>query len=220
MSKEDEAFNLLVSKIEKMIQQEREKIFQQHFKQLLSKIDALNTSFTTLYNRLLTIIEDKESLKPVFVESSYEKKDFQKRINKILHTLLHDTPSKTPSQVLIMGYFDQAVLKELMEIVRNKKRQVKLISPELSGSRHDQVNREALMKLQEVGGEIKKNKMLHSRIFLVEKPPQVMIGSCDLKSDCLGGRRYDATVWSDHPELVKCTKEFFQRIWDRSNPFA
>lgn len=197
---------------------DNDRIVKEYFEQLMKKFDAFVENYTNLYNQLRMILEDKEYRRPVFIESSFEVKDFEKRIKEILEVLKGTSPSETPTEVLIMGYFDQVVLRDLMELVKTKRRRVKLISPELTGSRHDEVNREALLKLQEAGGEVRTNKMLHARIFLVERMPQVIIGSCDLKSDCLGGRRYDAAVWSDHPELVKSAKQFFHRIWNRSNP--
>lgn len=40
------------------------------------------------------------------------------------------------------------------------------------------------------------------------------MGSGDIKSDCLGGRRFDAGIWSNHPDIIQSAVNFFKRVWD------
>ena len=69
-----------------------------------------------------------------------------------------------------------------------------------------------------MGAEVRFHPMLHARV--VCNSTEVIVGSSDIKSDCLGDRRFDAGVWSNNPVLVQGVNEFFQRVWSESKPLT
>ena len=62
--------------------------------------------------------------------------------------------------------------------------------------------------------------MLHARIFCVPGRQFLIVGSGDLQTDCVGGTRYDAGIWSNYPDLIKSAIDFFKRVWDESDPLS
>lgn len=60
--------------------------------------------------------------------------------------------------------------------------------------------------------------MLHARIFCVPDKRILIVGSGDFQTDCFGGSRFDAGIWSNYPELIKSAIDFFNRVWEESNP--
>ena len=115
-----------------------------------------------------------------------------------------------------MGYFAQALVDRL-KIILARQGKVKIISPELNLNRPaDRTNLDALKRMEKNGAEVKIHPMLHARIFYVDirGRREVIIGSGDIKSDCLGGRRFDAGIWSNHPETISSTIGFFNKVWD------
>lgn len=89
---------------------------------------------------------------------------------------------------------------------------VKIISPigQLE-KRVDKRNLDALRRMEENGAEVRIHRMLHARIFFIIRdtlPWRVIIDSGDLKTYCFGGARFDAGIWSNHPDIMKSTIDF------------
>jgi len=140
-----------------------------------------------------------------FVESS----PTERSLEPILRGLLTNAGS---AELMFAGYFDQYLLKDFQSL--SSKPQIKFISPELTGSKQDQTNLDALKRLSAMGAEIRFHPMLHARMVL--SPTEIIVGSADIKSDCLGGRRYDAGIWTNNPMLIRSGKTFFDKVWAES----
>ena len=60
--------------------------------------------------------------------------------------------------------------------------------------------------------------MLHARFIVT--PEEIIVGSADVKSDCLGGRRYDVCIWSKNPLLISDVKSFADDLWTEATPLS
>ena len=124
------------------------------------------------------------------------------------------------SQICITGYFSESSREELEHLLKLQGRKVRLICQELNiNDRRDKRNLEVLRKLQEAGAEIKVNNRLHARIlvaFSSNEPIRglLILGSFDFNAECMGKERYDAGIKTQHPDLVRAAKVFFERIWN------
>jgi len=159
--------------------------------------------------RLRTIMESKESLIPRFVESSPQIRTYGGMIDNVI------APRHGPElehDLYIMGYFDQIMLDKLLPIARY----VRIISP--SGALRNRRNKDALNRMSRAGAQVRTHPMLHARIFCVPDRRVLIVGSGDLQTDCIGGTRFDAGIWSNYPELIKSTVDFFNRVWEESDP--
>jgi len=156
--------------------------------------------------RLRTIMESRESLIPRFVESSPQIRTYSDMIDSII------SPRHGPLEhnLYMMGYFDQITLDKLLPIARY----VRIISP--SKALENRINRDALNRMSRAGAQVRTHPMLHARIFCVPDRQVLIVGSGDLQTDCFGGRRFDAGVWSNYPELIKSAVDFFNRVWEES----
>jgi len=165
-------------------------------------------------NRLISTIEDKTFMRPQFLESSPAKRTFGEKIERVCDNFARG--SSKGAEIYIAGYFDHHLMDKLKKILRDGGK-VKIISPELTKSRGDQTNLDALKRMEKFGAEVRIHPMLHARIFFVNwagSPWGVIVGSGDIKSDCLGGRRFDAGIWSNYPDIIKSTIDFFNRVWE------
>lgn len=150
-----------------------------------------------------------ESATMTFVESS----PTERSLEPTLRGLLNRADS---GELMLTGYFDQYLLADFQAMSPTSS--IKFISPELSGSKQDRTNLDALKRLQKMGAEIRFHPMLHARMIL--SPTEIIVGSADVKSDCLGGRRYDAGIWSNNPVLVRSGKVFVDKVWSESKPLS
>lgn len=165
-------------------------------------------------DRLTSTIEDESYLRPKFLESSPAQRTFGREVEGILTNILQSRSKKV--EICIMGYFDHESLDKLKEVLAGGGK-VKIIHPELTTSRQDQGNLDALKRIEDNGAEVRIHSMLHARVFYLSKDGQpwgAIVGSGDVKSDCLGGRRFDAAIWSNYPDILKSVVEFFNRVWD------
>jgi len=184
--------------------------------ELQDAIGQTNNQLRDLSNkidRLTSTIEDASYLRPKFLESSPAQRTFGKQVEGILTSVLQ---SSAKVEICIMGYFDHESLDKMKEILARGGK-VKIVHPELSGSKQDQGNLDALKRIEENGGEVRIHPMLHARIFYLGRDGQpwgAIVGSGDIKSDCLGGRRFDAGIWSNYPDIIKSVVDFFNRVWD------
>lgn len=142
-----------------------------------------------------------------FVESSPTERSLEPKLRGLLNTA-------NSGELMLTGYFDQYLLKVFQTLT--PKPAIKFISPELTSSKSDKVNLDALERLGKIGAEVRVHPMLHARMAL--SPTEIIAGSADIKSDCLGGRRYDAGIWSNNPILVRSGKDFFNKVWNESKP--
>ena len=142
-----------------------------------------------------------------FVESS----PTVRSLEPTLRGLLNRTNS---GELVLTGYFDQYLLKDFQAM--SSKPSIKFISPELTKSKQDKINLDALERLSKMGADVRFHSMSHARMVL--SPTEIIVGSADIKSDCLGGRRYDVGVWSNNPILVQSGKVFVDKVWSESKP--
>jgi hypothetical protein len=140
-----------------------------------------------------------------FVESS----PTVRSLEPILRGLFKNAAS---GDLMLAGYFDQYLLKDFQAI--SARPLIRFISPELTASKQDQINLDALDRLSKMGAEVRFHPMLHARMAL--SATEIIVGSEDLKSDCLGGRRYDAGIWTNNPLIIRSGKAFFDKVWGES----
>jgi uncharacterized protein YegP (UPF0339 family) len=178
-----EAFEVVKSELAKQGQIETAEISQE-----ISDISSTAKQTLELTRRLALLAEDKAFLRPEFVESSPGIRTFGKRVGQILDDLLKSKGCKGV-EICIMGYFDQANVDRLKEILA-RGGMVRIISPagqlERGGDRR---NLDALRRMEKNGADVRIHPMLHARIFYVstdEQPLGVIVGSGDLKADCMG----------------------------------
>jgi len=141
-----------------------------------------------------------------FVESSPTERSLEPVLRGLLNRIIS-------GELVITGYFDQYLLKDLNF---GSNVSVKYISPELTNSKQDKINLDALNRLRKRGTQVRFHPMLHARMVL--SPNEIMVGSADIKSDCLGGRRYDSAIWTNNPVLINSGKIFIDKIWNESKP--
>ena len=126
-------------------------------------------------------------------------------------------------EICITGYFSEAIREEL-EKLQKTQTHLRLICPEFSlTSPRDRKNIEALTKLAESGVEIKFNNRLHARMFIAYTPyansktsGELVLGSFDFNTECMGRERYDAGIKTSHPDLVRSAIAFFDKVWQDS----
>lgn len=151
---------------------------------------------------LLTDI-NKSSISLLF--SSPTRRTFEPKLRGIL-------TSTNSGPVYMAGYFDQAMLPELSDMT--DKVELRILSPELKNTRQDNVNKDALERLHKKGAKIKVHSMLHARFVVT--PTESIVGSADIKSDCLGGRRYDLCVYTNNPILISDLRDYANSIWSEA----
>jgi len=129
------------------------------------------------------------------------------------------------AEIDITGYFSETIRETLERIVKIPVR-VRIICPFfiIKGPR-DRKNLEALEKLRQTGAEVKVNDRLHAR-FLVgythgqkETRGLLLIGSFDFNTECIGKDRYDAGIFTTHPDLVTSATQLFEEIWNEQGSF-
>jgi len=161
--------------------------------------------------RLRTIVESRESLIPKFVESSPSIRTYGERIKGIIE---YRFITEIEQDIYIMGYFDQIMLDKLLRIAGH----VRIISPRRALD--NRRNLDALRRISEAGAQVRTHPMLHSRIVCIPDHRFLIVGSGDLQTDCLGGTRFDAGIYSNYPELIQSAIDFFNRVWEESDPIT
>lgn len=183
-------------------------------KDRLGQTDRRVENLDSKVGRLTSTLEDESYLRPEFLESSPAQRTFGKQVEGILINTLQSNSKKV--EIYIMGYFDHGSLDNLKEVLARGGK-VKIICPELTASKQDQGNLDALKRIEDKGAEVRIHPMLHARIFYFSRDGQpwgAIVGSGDIKSDCFGGRRFDAGIWSNYPDIIKSVVDFFNRVWD------
>lgn len=178
--------------------------------QIKERLNALDRVQNEVH-RLRTILESRESLIPKFVESSPQIRTYDRRILELFDPSRHGPLGR---DIYIMGYFDQIMLNRLLPIANR----IKIVSP--ARALKTKKNKDALKRISKKGAEVRTHPMLHARIFCVPDLRFLIVGSGDLQTDCFGGTRFDAGIWSNYPELVKSAIDFFNRVWEESDPLS
>lgn len=173
------------------------------------RIKKVEKSVEPVLGNVKEYISSVQSATMTFVESSPTERSLEPR----LRGLLNRTNS---GELVLTEYFDQYLLKDFK--VMSPKPSIKFISPELTNSKQDKINLDALNRLSKMGAEVRFHPLLHARMVL--SPTEIIVGSADIKSDCLGGRRYDAGIWSNNPVLVRSGKAFIDKVWSESKPLS
>lgn len=140
-----------------------------------------------------------------FVESSPTVRSFESKLRGLIN-------KATSGELILTGYLDHILLTDFKRL--SPKPIIKIISPELKKTKQDKTNLDALKRLKTMGAEVRFHPMIHSRIALSQS--ELIVGSGDIKSDCLGGRRYDAGIWSNNPILIESCKSFTNKMWDEA----
>jgi len=180
----------------------------------LDKIENRVEQTHKAINRLISTMEDETFIRPQFVESSPTQRTFGKKVERVCENFSRGGSKGV--EIYIAGYFDHQLIDKLKKILKDGGK-VKIISPELTKSKGDRTNLDALERMEKFGAEVRVHPMLHARIFYAKwavSPWGVIIGSGDIKSDCLGGRRFDAGIWSNYPAIIESTIDFFNRVWE------
>lgn len=170
---------------------------------------ALHELLSTLFEvqRLTSALRDK--LRPKFLESSPTKRTFGEQVKGICDDILVRGSKRV--LICITGYFDNEIVDRLEKIL-SVGGEVKIIVPKL-----EREGTNILRKMTEnYGVKVKIHPLLHARIFYVHRDGQpwgVIIGSGDLTNCCLSGKRFDAAIWSNHPDITKSAVDFFNRAW-------
>jgi len=170
------------------------------------KLGALER-LTDEVERIRRIIESGEHLIPKFVESSPQIRTYGGMIDNLLK---HGGGFE--QNIYVMGYFDQMILDKLLRVARY----IRIVSP--AGALKTKKNKDALRRISKAGAKVRTHPMLHARIFCVPDKRVLIVGSGDLQTDCFGGSRFDAGIWSNYPELIKSAIDFFNRVWEESTP--
>lgn len=176
---------------------------------IAERIKDIEKGFEPVLERMQQYMTGIQNASLAFVESSPTERSLEPKLRGLLNTT-------NSGELMLTGYFDQYLLKVFQTLI--PKPAIKFISPELTNSKSDKVNLDALKRLGKIGAEVRVHPMLHARMVL--SPTEIIAGSADIKSDCLGGRRYDAAIWSNNPLLVRSGKAFFNKVWVESKPLS
>lgn len=171
------------------------------------RIKRVEKGFEPILENIKDYMSSFQSATMALVESSPTERSLEPRLRGLLN-------SANSGELVLTGYFDQYLLKTFK--VMSPKPPIKFISPELTNSKQDKINLDALERLSKMGAKVRFHPMLHARLVL--SPTEIIVGSADIKSDCLGGRRYDVAVWANNPVLVESGKVFIDKVWNESKP--
>jgi len=164
--------------------------------------------------RMRQIQENPLSLVPRFVENSPQIRTYSGIIEGLFDPRMGGMRGGMAETFYVMGYFDQVLLNKLTPIVK----QFKIISP--ATAIQTKKNKDALRRIQKVGADVRLHPMLHARIFCVPQRQLLIIGSGDVQTECFGGERFDAGLFSNNPDVIKQAMDFFNRVWEESEPLA
>jgi hypothetical protein len=171
---------------------------------------ALRELFSTLLEVQWVTSALRGVLRPKFLESSPARRAFGDQVKGICDEIL--VAGSKQVMIWIAGYFDGEIADRLEKIL-SVGGEVRIITPELEGKGARALKR----MIKSYGAKVKIHPLLHARIFYVHRgglPWGVIIGSGDITSECLSGKRFDAAIWSNHPEVMESTEEFFSRVWE------
>ena len=126
-------------------------------------------------------------------------------------------------EICITGYFSETI-REVLQNIKTTGSHVRLVCPEFPvKSQRDRRNIQSLKKLAESGIEIKFNNRMHARLlvgytrYTNSKPRgQLILGSFDFNTECIGRERYDAGIRTHHPDLVQSAIDLFNQVWSDS----
>jgi hypothetical protein len=172
--------------------------------------------------RYRQIQENPQGLAPRFVESSPNIRTYGGMIEDLISPRHGGMMSSVAGESFyIMGYFDHVLLDKLVRIAK----QTKIISPckELpnqKSTRKMEKNEDALERIAKMGAEVRVHPMLHARMFCNPQRRFLIIGSGDIQTHCFGGTRFDAGIYSNNLDLIKQAMDFYNRVWQESEPLT
>ncbi|MCW4049375.1 MAG: hypothetical protein NWE89_06510 [Candidatus Bathyarchaeota archaeon] len=176
---------------------------------ITQKLNKMEMSYVDLARevvRLRQLYEDKEKLRPIFLESTPSNKIFRKKVIEVLSPL--DTNISLKLDVI--GFVDNTLLDKLETCAKR----VRIVCHDQK--KHPKEVESAIKRLLEAGAEIRSHREMHARMIRTNN--HIIIGSGDLQADSLDANRTDACIWSNHPEILTDTKIFFEKIWNESTP--
>lgn len=185
---------------------EKERVTLNLIEERLKKVEK---GVDPILDTMKDYITSVQASKIALVESSPTTRSLEPALRGLLN-------KPNQGELVLTGYFDQYLLKVFQNI--SQQSSIKFISPELSNSKSDKINLDALKRLKKMGAEIRFHPMLHARIVLGAS--EIIVGSADIKSDCLGGRRYDLGIWSNNPSLISSGNDFIEKVWNESTPLS
>jgi hypothetical protein len=186
--------------------------------QLLDDIRRRVVAIEQEMTRIRQIQENPQGLAPRFVENSPQIRTYSGSIEGLFDLRMGGMRGGMPPNIneiyYVMGYFDQVMLNKLTHVAK----QFKIISP--ATAIQTKKNKDALKRIQKAGADVRLHPMLHARIFCVPQRQLLIIGSGDIQTECFGGERFDAGIYSNNSELIKQTLDFFNRVWEESEPLV
>ncbi len=160
------------------------------------------------------IQENPQGLAPRFVENSPQIRTYSGIIEGLFDPRIGGMRMFGNETFYVMGYFDQVMLNKLTPVAK----QFKIISP--ATAIQTKKNKDALKRIQKAGADVRLHPMLHARIFCVPQRQMLIIGSGDVQTECFGGERFDAGIFSNNVEVIKQAIDFFNRVWEESEPLV
>jgi len=182
---------------------------QKTLESIEERVKGVQDSVAPILGNLKEYVSSVQSATVGLVESSPMVRSLEPAVRGLLN-------KSSQGEIVLAGYFDQYLLTDFQSL--NPKPSIRFISPELTNSKQDQVNLDALKRLLKIGAQVRFHPMLHARFVL--SPTEAIVGSADIKSDCMGGRRYDLGIRSNNPSLVQSVKIFAEKVWDESKPLT
>jgi len=185
--------------------------------QALEEIKRRLTTIEQEMARMRQIQENPQGLAPRFVENSPQIRTYSGYIEGLFNPRMGGMMRGgmfANETFYVMGYFDQVILNNLAPVAK----QFKIICP--ATAIQTKKNKDALKRIQKLGADVRLHPMLHARIFCVPQRQLLIIGSGDIQTECFGGERFDAGIYSNNAELIKQTLDFFNRVWEESEPLA
>jgi hypothetical protein len=161
--------------------------------------------------RMRQIQENPQGLAPRFVENSPQIRTYSGSIENLFDSR-YGMSHGINETFYVMGYFDQVMLNKLTPVAK----QFKIISP--ATTVQTKKNKDALKRILKAGAEVRLHPMLHARIFCVPQRQLLIIGSGDIQTECFGGERFDAGIYSNNKDVIKQAMDFFNRVWEESEP--
>jgi len=183
--------------------------------QALDEIKRRITAIEQEMTRMRQIQENPQGLAPRFVENSPQIRTYSGYIEQLFDSRMGGMRGMYPNETFyVMGYFDQVILNKLTTVAK----QFKIISP--ATAIQTKKNKDALRRIQKAGADVRLHPMLHARIFCVPQRQLLVVGSGDVQTECFGGERFDAGIVSNNPDVIKQAMDFFNRVWEESEPLA
>jgi len=164
-----------------------------------------------LYDRLPKIdlicdaITQIQTAEHVFVCTSPDKRLIKEKVAAAIDE------STDQSEILMTGYFDNALVDKLIGALR-RGAQVRLIVPPYRERERDNIS--ATRRVKREGTVVRQHDTNHARIMVFGNNA-ALISSADPKTDGLDVN-YEAGIWTTNRTLIEESRDFFRILWDES----